>query len=257
MITIDLPDHMSHCHQLSKDLFCCNQDYEPTRGTHCYFTDDDKPASHLVIRSLQMTKFWQILSNEGALVIVKSRSGDYHVIDTASASIFEVKNSEHSSHVVPKSFFFSMETSEELSELARSGETYVICQFLKDNNQHYRLAGDEKGSICGKTRILPINDLGGVKFCANPVYQAVIHYDKFVEQDDYNKLRWHLQVSYNDDDDAVVYRLEVTEIDSTDQLGINCEPTVIEVYIVANQVLIKYTIFLPREDATLMSEQKV
>lgn len=65
------------------------------------------------------------------------------------------------------------------------------------------------------------------------------------------------QVSYNDDDDAVVYRLEVTEIDSTDQLGINCEPTVIEVYIVANQVLIKYTIFLPREDATLMSEQKV
>lgn len=246
--SVNLPDGMSNCHQMAVNLFCCNREYGPGEGTHCYVLEENELTNHLFAKSLQMTDFWQSLVSEGTMVAVKHKNNDHHIVDTSSASIFEIKNLEHRRQLTPISYFFSMESSEELSELAKENGEFVVCEYVKDNNAHYRLAGDEHGSICSKTRIQPIKNLDGVKFCANPVYQAVIQYDSEHGKKNKSKIRWMLQVAYSDDRDESVYRLEVIEKHFNSQIALNCEPTRIEIYIVAKSSLLKYTVHLPKED---------
>uniref|UniRef100_A0A0N5AGP6 BRICHOS domain-containing protein n=1 Tax=Syphacia muris TaxID=451379 RepID=A0A0N5AGP6_9BILA len=213
---------------------------------------------HMYIKNAFLTTFWQNLQAEGAAVILRSGNKRYHVLEsspTRQFNLYDVNDAGKHRQFTPIAFYFSMDTLEELSELAvdKSGN-YVICVYAKETVDHYHLIGDETGNICSPINIRPSLQQNSIKFCANPVYLAIVQYDSTSARKNKSLTKWIIQVSYseqgNSTESNVVYQLEMPEDRAIDQLELNCEPTHVEVYVLFERLLLKYDVFLPHEDAS-------
>ncbi|VDM41276.1 unnamed protein product [Toxocara canis] len=84
----------------------------------------------------------------------------------------------------------------------------------------------------------------GVRFCANPIYQAIIQFDA-VRPREHRHMRWQLQMSYKEDDESV-FQLDAEDISPSGQIAVECNPEEINVYITSEKHLLKYAVDLPR-----------
>ena len=84
-------------------------------------------------------------------------------------------------------FHFPMDTIDELDELVRSRDEFKICEYSLVDFNRYELK--EEG--CKNSRFKVEFELNNVKFCSNPLYDAVLQYGHYRNEDE---LSWYLRV---------------------------------------------------------------
>ncbi|VDM94015.1 unnamed protein product [Onchocerca ochengi] len=85
-----------------------------------------------------------------------------------------------------------------------------------------------------------------IKFCANPIYQAIIQFNNA-----YTNIKWQLQVTYtttNGINDNNIYIVDSVDLITDQQIAMICSPFNIDIYMISSNVLVHYAIDLPKID---------
>uniref|UniRef100_A0A915BRE2 Uncharacterized protein n=1 Tax=Parascaris univalens TaxID=6257 RepID=A0A915BRE2_PARUN len=212
---VPVPKGMRKCRQLSDDVLCCFAEQLSKIGTHC-FSQEENTTRHLYERWMAPSNFWQTLQVDGTMVGVR-RNRDYRILNTRTGRVYAVSYDEKPMDLTPASYFFPMENIFELEELAINGNKFFVCEYVKLSTQHFRLVGD-KDEKCRQTSFVMHEGMRGIRFCANPIYHAIVEFDA-VRPRGHCHMRWQLQVSYKDDDDSV-FKFDANDISPSGQIAI-------------------------------------
>uniref|UniRef100_A0A915Q8E1 Uncharacterized protein n=1 Tax=Setaria digitata TaxID=48799 RepID=A0A915Q8E1_9BILA len=243
---IKLAGNMKNCQQLSSFVHCCvitaaDNDSSADKGTHCFRQKITEFPDHFYEKNTQMIHTWQTFSNDETVVLLQNVAGDYSILDTKYGFSMPISENEDYVNLTPVAYFFGMDNAKELTELAQDDYKFYICEYLRDSEHRFLL------QECYETAFRKMEKFSAVKFCANPIYQAVIQISEKMS----TNLKWQLQVTYTATNDVIddnVYTVDSTDLISNEQIAMICLPFSIDIYIVSNSVLVHYAVDLPKAD---------
>ncbi|VDN06743.1 unnamed protein product [Thelazia callipaeda] len=251
---IKIDREMQNCQQLSSFVYCCviteNSDSLAVKDSKAFF-------DHFYEENMLMTDSWQTLSNDETVVILQSTIGGCSVLDTKNAvfaeavdqkiyvknifySAMKISEDESNAFLKPVAYFFGMDNSDELIELAQDGYKFHICEYLRASEHRYFL------QECYEAGFMKFESFSHIKFCANPIYQAIIQFSNV-----HTNMKWQLQVTYTPTygiTDDNIYMIDSVDFVLDKQVAMSCSPSNIDIYVVSNGVLLHYMIDLPKAD---------
>uniref|UniRef100_A0A8R1XQC7 Uncharacterized protein n=1 Tax=Onchocerca volvulus TaxID=6282 RepID=A0A8R1XQC7_ONCVO len=242
---VKLDDGMRNCQQLSSFVYCCvitandNTSFRD-KGTHCFRQRSTDLFDHFYKKNMQMTQTWQTLSDDDTVVLLQNMAGGYAMLDTKYGISMPILDNEDYANLTPVVSFFGMDNVEELTALAQDDHKFYICEYLRDS-QHRFLLQD-----CYETTMLKFENPSQIKFCANPIYQAIIQFNNA-----YTNIKWQLQVTYtttNGINDNNIYIVDSVDLITDQQIAMICSPFNIDIYMISSNVLVHYAIDLPKID---------
>ncbi|CAG9538820.1 unnamed protein product [Cercopithifilaria johnstoni] len=236
---------MRNCQQLSSSVYCCvitidDNNSFAQKGTHCFRQKYVNIIDHFYEKNMQMTSIWQTLSNDETVILLQNTTGKYSMFDTKHGNLMPILDTEEYSNLTFVASFFGMNNAEELTELAQDNYKFYICEYLRDSKHRFLL------QECYATRLFKLEKFSHVKFCANPIYQAIIQLRNV-----YTNINWQLQVIYtstNDINDNNIYTVDSVDLITDKQIAMICSPFNIDIYLLSNNVLVHYAVDLPKVD---------
>uniref|UniRef100_A0A0R3RLH6 ODV-E66 n=1 Tax=Elaeophora elaphi TaxID=1147741 RepID=A0A0R3RLH6_9BILA len=255
---------MRNCQQLSSIVYCCVVTTDDNissidKGTHCFrqskyliFVSLSIPiinyfikrhidfAEHFYAKNMQMTRTWQTLSNDETVVLLQNMAGKYNMFDAKHGNLMPILDNEDYLNLTPVASFFGMDNAQELTELAQDDNKFYICEYLRDSKHRFLL------QECYETKLLKLENFSHVKFCANPIYHAII---QLINVN--TNIKWQLQVTYtstNGITDNNIYTVDSIDMITNEQIAMICSPYNIDIYLVSNNVIVHYAIDLPKVD---------
>ncbi|KAM3720467.1 Shufflon protein [Dirofilaria immitis] len=242
---IKLKVGMRNCQQLSSFVYCCvvTTDDNTTfidKGTHCFRQRYTDISDHFYQKNMQMTHTWQTLSNDNTVVLLRSMAGRYSMLDTKYGTSMPILDNEDYANLTPVASFFGMDNAEELTALVQDDYKFYICEYLRDSKHRFLL------QECYETTLVKLDNSTHIKFCANPIYQAIIQLNNA-----YTNMKWQLQVAYtttNDIIDTNIYIVDSIDLITDQQMAMICSPFSIDIYMISNNILVHYAIDLPKVD---------
>ncbi|VBB33936.1 unnamed protein product [Acanthocheilonema viteae] len=249
--SIKLNDGMKNCQQLSSFVYCCDNGSPVDRGTHCFRQKYLNFAEHFYENNMQMTHIWQTLSEDETVILLQNLTGKYGIFDTKNGNSMPILDNEDYSNLIPVAFFFGMDNAKELTELGynysnllpfptQDNYKFYICEYLRDSKHRFLL------QECYETKLLKLENFSHIKFCANPIYQAIIQLRNV-----YKNIKWQLQVTYtatNGITDNNIYTVDSVDLITDQQIAMICLPFNIDIYLISNNVIVHYAIDLPKVD---------
>ena len=101
--------------------------------------------------------------------------------------VYKIEENKLPEGYISIAFYFPMDTIDELDELVRSRDEFKICEYTLTEREQY----DLKVEGCKDTKFHVDFDLNNVKFCSNPLYDAILQYGHYRNEDE---LSWYLRV---------------------------------------------------------------
>ncbi|TKR96593.1 hypothetical protein L596_010593 [Steinernema carpocapsae] len=232
----ELERGLRNCEQLADDVMCCDKTGAHA-GAHCVLTQQDgTQVESLAKFHHNFSNNWQSLEDGHKLLPVGNKHG-FTILDLKSNIMRKIERRMVPKTYKPVAYFFSMDTYEELAELAKSHDKFHICDYVPDT-QHMYLLEDR----CRETNMTVKPEFPLVKFCDNPLYSAVLQYGNRENDDD---MEWVLQVKSAEIEQP--YYASGRETAPLHQVTINCREDAIDFYIPGRSELYHYSVMLPNE----------
>ncbi|KAK6107239.1 hypothetical protein QQG55_27410 [Brugia pahangi] len=246
---------MKNCQQLSSIVYCCHITMSDNnsfigKGTHCFrqspldvsaeISTKINYTDHFYMRNMQMTTIWQTLSNDETIILLQNITGKYNMFNTKNGILMPILDNEDYANLTPIASFFGMDNAEELTQLAQDDYKFYICEYLRDSKHRFLL------QECYQTALIKLEKFSYIKFCANPIYQAVIQFNNV-----YKNVKWQLQVSYTSTNEIIdnnIYIVDSIDLITDKQITMICSPFIIDIYFISNNILVHYAIDLPKID---------
>ncbi|VDO38841.1 unnamed protein product [Onchocerca flexuosa] len=236
---------MRNCQQLSSFVHCCFITADDNtsflhEGTHCFRQRSTDLSDHFYKKNMRMTHTWQTLSNDDTVVLLQNMADGYSILDTKYGISMPILDNEDYANLTPMATFFGMDNVKELTVLAQDDYKFYICEYLRDSEHRFLL------QECYESALLKLENPSHVKFCANPIYQAIIQFNNA-----YTNIKWQLQVTYttiNGFNDNNIYIVESVDLITDQQVAMICSPFNIDIYMISSNVLVHYAIDLPKID---------
>ncbi|VIO97058.1 Uncharacterized protein BM_BM17667 [Brugia malayi] len=220
------------------------------KGTHCFrqspldvnaeISTNINYTDHFYMRNMQMTAIWQTLSNDETIILLQNITGKYNMFNTKNGILMPILDNEDYANLTPVASFFGMDNAEELTQLAQDDYKFYICEYLRDSKHRFLL------QECYQTALIKLEKFSHIKFCANPIYQAVIQFNNV-----YKNVKWQLQVSYTSTNEIIdnnIYIVDSVDLITDKQITMICSPFIIDIYFISNNILVHYAIDLPKID---------
>ncbi|KAI1728641.1 hypothetical protein DdX_00838 [Ditylenchus destructor] len=231
----NMSDIYSDCIRFANEVTCCaTAPHSRHHKTDCFLQQQGE-VIHSVAVKYDFMPTWQSLADDEYLLLVYNRQR-HAVLDLKNRRLYKIEENRLPHGFVSVAFFFPMDTNEELDELVRSGEEFLICEYLKSNVGDYILKEEQ----CRSTSFNVEFELPKVQFCSNPLYTAVVQYGHVQGEAD---LTWHLRVKY--DSSHVVYSAADTLAATADQLVIDCNDNELDIFVLGTHELYEIKTILP------------
>ncbi|EFO15396.1 hypothetical protein LOAG_13112 [Loa loa] len=236
---------MRNCQQLSSFVYCCLITIDDKisfndKGAYCFHQKFTNLTNYFYAKNMFITHTWQTLSNDETIIMLQNITGTYSILDIKHGILMPILDNEDYANLTPITSFFGMDNTEELTELAQDDYKFYICEYLRDSQHRFLL------QECYETPLLKLEKVSHIKFCANPIYQAIIQLNNISIN-----VKWQLQVIYasiNDVIDNNIYIVDSIDLIIDQQISMICSPFNIDIYFVTNNSLIHYAIDLPKID---------
>lgn len=246
----DLADHLSEykylednvsgkyndCMKLSEGVYCCStSSHSRHHKTNCFLTANDTKISS-VASKYDFTHDWQSLDDDEKLLILYNPQR-HAVLDLKNHKIYKIEENLLPHGYYSVSFFFPMDTADELDELVRKDDEFRICEYLKTDTGDYVL----KEKKCEPTAFKYDYELPNIRFCTNPLYTAVIQYGHL--KGEQVVLTWRLRVKY--DSAPEIYSATESLESQMQQVAIDCNDDELVVFAVGSNELHEFAVKLP------------
>uniref|UniRef100_A0AC34R044 Uncharacterized protein n=1 Tax=Panagrolaimus sp. JU765 TaxID=591449 RepID=A0AC34R044_9BILA len=230
-------DNYEDCMRFTDHVVCCETGVSSRHHkTDCWQRrEEDIVRVHAAF--YDFVKEWQSLENEQTAIFLYNPQR-HAVLHFEPNKIYQIDENRLPEGAISIGFHFPMNTVDELEELVRSENEFKICQYLLEDNEKYVLKDDN----CKGTNFEVEYELNQVRFCSNPLYEAVVQYGHYRNED---QLSWRLRVAYESSD--YIYEAHDRIHSPVDQLAMDCNDQAIDLYVLGGQQLIEFAVKLPDE----------
>jgi len=182
-------------------------------------------------------KDWQSLQ-PGTTAVMLYNPQRHGVLHFQRKKVYKIEENKLPEGYISMAFYFPMDTIDELDELVRSRDEFKICEYTLSERDQY----DLKEGGCKDTRFHVDFDLNNVKFCSNPLYDAVLQYGHYRNEDE---LSWYLRVEFESSE--YIYDAQDKLHSPVDTVAMDCSDGVIDIFALGAQQVIEYSVELPTE----------
>jgi hypothetical protein len=231
-------DNYDDCMRFTDNVFCCSTSpHSRHHKTDCWLKKNEEIfQSHAAHYSFSPD--WQSLADSANAVILHN-SQRHAILHVDANKLYQIQENKLPEEYKSVGFFFPMDTVDELDELVRSGQEFKICDYLLSSDTNTYILKEEE---CKRTRFMVEFELPYVKFCSNPLYDAVLQYGHLRNDD---SLSWHLRVKFYSSE--ILYDAKDTIHSPVDQVTMDCNNEVIDLYVLGGQQVIEFSVELPRD----------
>ncbi|KAE9550292.1 hypothetical protein FO519_006482 [Halicephalobus sp. NKZ332] len=230
-------DQYEDCMRFTEHVVCCETSVSSRdHRTDCWQRTQDG-VNQVHASHYDFVKEWQSLQAGATAVLLYNRQR-HSVLHFEKNRVYKIEENKLPEGYISMAFFFPMDTIEELDELVRSRDEFKICEYSLVDQGRYELKEGE----CKDTKFKVEFELNEVKFCSNPLYDAVLQYGHYRNEDE---LSWRLRVEFDSSDN--IFEAHDKLHSPVDTVAIGCSDNVIDIYALGNQQLIEYSINLPSE----------